>query len=116
MGKRRRQWAGRSPDARTVISPDGWKLVLRSGSGAATLAGRHHAAFPAVQTSRTRRPPNVLYLMTDQQSHFAVARHADDRLDAPHHTVYGGKWHLPKGFTGMRGFEELIGWFMRWAR
>ncbi|MBM3744945.1 MAG: DUF229 domain-containing protein [Acidobacteria bacterium] len=26
-----------------------------------------------------------------------------------YHTVYGGKWHLPKSFGGVTGFEELIG-------
>ena len=28
---------------------------------------------------------------------------------AGYRTVYGGKWHLPKSFTGMTAFEELIG-------
>ncbi len=29
--------------------------------------------------------------------------------DAGYKTVYGGKWHLPKTFDGMTGFEKLIG-------
>lgn len=29
--------------------------------------------------------------------------------DAGYRTVYGGKWHLPKSFDGMTGFEKLIG-------
>jgi arylsulfatase A-like enzyme len=29
--------------------------------------------------------------------------------NAGYHTVYGGKWHLPKGFSGVVGFDELIG-------
>ncbi|MEX2261829.1 MAG: sulfatase-like hydrolase/transferase [Bryobacteraceae bacterium] len=28
---------------------------------------------------------------------------------AGYQTVYGGKWHLPKSFTGATGFDELIG-------
>jgi arylsulfatase A-like enzyme len=28
---------------------------------------------------------------------------------AGYRTVYGGKWHLPKSFDGMTGFEKLIG-------
>jgi arylsulfatase A-like enzyme len=28
---------------------------------------------------------------------------------AGYQTVYGGKWHLPKSFDGMTGFEKLIG-------
>jgi arylsulfatase A-like enzyme len=28
---------------------------------------------------------------------------------AGYETVYGGKWHLPKSFDGMTGFERLIG-------
>jgi arylsulfatase A-like enzyme len=28
---------------------------------------------------------------------------------AGYKTVYGGKWHLPKAFDGMTGFEKLIG-------
>lgn len=28
---------------------------------------------------------------------------------AGYHTVYGGKWHLPKGFEGMTGFEKIAG-------
>lgn len=29
--------------------------------------------------------------------------------EAGYETVYGGKWHLPKGFEGMTGFTRLIG-------
>ena len=38
-----------------------------------------------------------------------VATMGDLFRAAGYRTVYGGKWHLPKSFDGMTGFEKLIG-------
>lgn len=78
------------------------------------LLSRSYCPYPVCGPSRssifTGRMPHETGVMVNGQSiRPGIATMGELFRDAGYKTVYGGKWHLPKSFDGMTGFEKLIG-------
>ncbi len=78
------------------------------------LLTRSYCPYPVCGPSRssifTGRMPHETGVMENGQGiKPGIPTMGEVFRNAGYKTVYGGKWHLPKPFDGMTGFEKLIG-------
>lgn len=78
------------------------------------LLSRSYCPYPVCGPSRssifTGRMPHETGVMENGKGiKPGMASLGEVFRDGGYKTVYGGKWHLPKPFDGMTGFEKLIG-------
>ncbi|MDZ7638108.1 MAG: sulfatase-like hydrolase/transferase [Bryobacterales bacterium] len=78
------------------------------------LLSRSYCPYPVCSPSRssifTGRMPHETGVMENGLAiKPGIATMGEVFRNAGYRTVYGGKWHLPKSFDGMTGFEKLIG-------
>lgn len=78
------------------------------------LLSRSYCPYPVCGPSRSsiftgRMPHETGVMVNGQGIQPGIATMGEVFRDGGYKTVYGGKWHLPKSFDGMTGFEKLIG-------
>lgn len=78
------------------------------------LLSRSYCPYPVCSPSRssifTGRMPHETGVMVNGRSiNPGIPTMGEVFRGAGYQTVYGGKWHLPKPFDGMIGFDKLIG-------
>jgi len=88
--------------------------AMDSIAASGTTLTSAHCTYPVCSPSRssvfTSRYAHETQVMENGKAIAAgIPTMGEIFRDAGYKTVYGGKWHLPKSFDGMTGFEKLIG-------
>lgn len=88
--------------------------AIDSLAASGTSFANAYCAYPVCSPSRgsifTSRMPHENGVRVNGKSIAAGMPTMGEIFSAAgYKTVYGGKWHLPKSFDGMTGFEKLIG-------
>jgi arylsulfatase A-like enzyme len=88
--------------------------AMDASAAAGTVFEEAYCSYPVCSPSRasifTSRLPHETGVMVNGQAITAgLPTMGEIFREAGYRTVYGGKWHLPKSFDGMTGFEKIAG-------
>ncbi len=88
--------------------------AMDSIAKAGTSFGEAYCAYPVCSPSRgsiftSRLPHETGVRVNGKAIAPGMATMGEMFRSAGYRTVYGGKWHLPKSFDGMTGFEKIAG-------